>query len=370
MDSELTLQREKAAAEHGHPVSLPCEKCMGMDYIGMEMPAPLGGATSFSELQAYRKAQNVEMSYLTAVFDYQDLERNILNDNDLTTQEKAAALVGLTTDFQNVVNNIEQYYPSAKTKEDKPSNPLVAAVQLVKSFLKGNPDKTDDMLKEFDLSPEAPAKFKMFETPDGPRWLAVSTNSFKDREDEIFAHKALEECIEYHDKTGERGPLRVFHVAGADIGDCDFQGMAGRFVIESGKFRDDELGQKAVEYFRANSDKEFQVSIGFTYKVGDESDGVYDWLRIRERSVCPYGTAANPFTSFAFGELGGEHMDERKVKMLGEMFGETVASGLIARAETHTKELEESVAFKTKEGSDLLTELEAFSAHLPEESRK
>ncbi|MFI5222962.1 MAG: hypothetical protein ACHQX3_01750, partial [Nitrospirales bacterium] len=191
----------------------------------------------------------------------------------------------------------------------------------------------------------------------GLRWLSFSSNSYKDLEDELFTTEALEEAVAWADEHDSRGPLRIFHVPGADIGDADFQAVSDRFLIESGSFRDDELGQKAVAYFKEHGDDEFQVSIGFSYKMGDEKDGIYDWLRINERSVTPFGDAANPFTSFAFGEIGGEQMDERKMKMLNEMFGAELASKIVGKAADKSRELEENGhAFKSVDlSADLKT---------------
>lgn len=210
--------------------------------------------------------------------------------------------------------------------------------------------------------------FKVFETSDGPRWLAFSSNAFLDLDKELFTTDALKEAVEYADKTEERGPLRIFHVEGADVGDTDFQDVVGRFLVESGTFRNDEIGQSAVKYFKDHADTPFQVSIGFQYEAGDEEDGVYDWLRVKERSVCPFGEAANPYTTFALGEIGGKEMDERKMTMLTDMFGRDLASRIVGKAEEQTKELEGSVAYKTTEtGSDATSvTIEVFGGTLDE----
>lgn len=198
--------------------------------------------------------------------------------------------------------------------------------------------------KVLDLFPEdARAGFKVFtDTKGHTRWLSYSTNAFEDYEGELFETKALEEAITWHEVAGDRGPLRVFHVPGADIGNCDFQGLIGRMVVESGTFYDDDLGRAAKSYFESHQDVPFGVSIGFLFREGDEKDGVYEWLRFRERSVCPPGTAANPFTGFSIGGVPVMKLDERKTAFLKEMFGEDLASGIIEDAERRTKMLEEA----------------------------
>lgn len=433
MDKEKELEREKAAAEHGHALSEPCEKCS--EYYAMPDPVPyLGGSQSFAELKTYRDAQKVEGVYYTATLDYRDLSTNILNDYEMSIEEKAAKLLALTREFQKVVAKAEDYYdlkqlvdgqkpysgasdpklpknvqsmsPKKKAqwvavfnstlkktgnesqafaaangvakKEDdekvgkrmnkEQASKLSGALDTIKRLLSwATYDEDDEKGLDFDIEFEGKSGFKLLKTEDGYRWISYSSNAFKDLEDELFTTKALEEAVEYADQSGDRGPLRIFHVEGADVGDADFQAVVGRFLVETGTFRDDELGQKAVEYFLENQDKDFQVSIGFQYKLGDENDGVYEWLRIKERSVTPFGDAANPYTSFAFGEVGGKDMDERKLKMMTDIFGEDLASKIVGKAESQTKELEDGgIAFKS---SDLLTELKAVADSLPDEAK-
>lgn len=69
------------------------------------------------------------------------------------------------------------------------------------------------------------------------RWVLVSSCAYRDRDQEIVSTKALEGAVALADKTGYRGPLRWWHIRGVDLGDCDFQAIHGRFLIESGTFR-------------------------------------------------------------------------------------------------------------------------------------
>lgn len=195
--------------------------------------------------------------------------------------------------------------------------------------------------------------FKVYRDLEGDlRWLSLSSNAFEDLDKELFTTKALEEAIEHADKTGERGPLLIYHVPSAEIGQCDYQAMAGRFLVESGTFDDTPLGRKAVEYF-TNSDEEHQVSIGYEYHLGDEEDGIYEWTRIKERSVCPYGAAANPWTDFKV--IGDNPMDARKAATLEKIFGKELAAGVISSAEERTKELEGTTKFKENKSEETVT---------------
>jgi hypothetical protein len=136
----------------------------------------------------------------------------------------------------------------------------------------------------------------------------------------------------------------VYHIPGTEIGKCDFQAVQGRFLIESGTFDDTPMGNKALEYLLSNKES-FQVSIGYKYIQGDEEDGTYDWLRFRERSICPEGTAANPWTEFQI--FGGKEMDDQHKATLTKIFGEELANEVVSKADSKTKELEDgNVRFK------------------------
>src|SRR6185295_5191606 len=170
--------------------------------------------------------------------------------------------------------------------------------------------------------------FKVFQDKEGKyRWLSFSSNAFEDNQKELFTTPALEEAVEHADKTGERGPLLYFHVKSAEIGQCDFQAVQGRFLVESGTFNDTPLGQKALEYL-LTTDEEQQVSLGFKYRLGDELDRQYDWFRFNERSVLPSGLAANNYTKFLV--LGEEDpMNPVKEAKLKEVFGEDMTKEII-----------------------------------------
>ena len=72
------------------------------------------------------------------------------------------------------------------------------------------------------------------------RWLTITTTAYEDRDGEIITVKGIAHAVTHGDRTGQRGPLRFWHVPGLDLGDCDFQaqgGPGGRWLIESGTFR-------------------------------------------------------------------------------------------------------------------------------------
>lgn len=134
---------------------------------------------------------------------------------------------------------------------------------------------------------------------DNYRWVTRSSNAYMDRDSEIVSQKALENDVDNSDKTGDYGPLRVWHIMydqatnkGLDVGDCDFRMMEGKTLVESGTFRNNRIAKALSDV----ADK-FQVSIGFNHPQDEPKDGVFYHIKTFERSLVPAGKAANPFTS-------------------------------------------------------------------------
>lgn len=192
----------------------------------------------------------------------------------------------------------------------------------------------------------ADGTFFVFKDATGAhRWLSLSSNGFEDREGEIVSTDALERAVAEADKSEDRGTLRLFHLPGSDIGRCDFQGIQGRFLVESGTFDDSELATKALEYFRS-TDEVLGTSIGFIYPLSAFDGKVYSEVRIVERSVCPHWAAANPWTAFTV-QKEEPVMDSLKADWLSKIAGPDLAQSILARADDATKTLEAQVAFKS-----------------------
>lgn len=308
--------------------------------------SPLGGATSFAEVDAYDETWEYQERINKLFHTFQVLQNNIMADATLTPSQKASAMTQGSRELQRRL-------VEAETKERREAE---KAGRRMNNNKLGLLDKLITQLKDFlswasyDEEGEreksiAKVGFKVFRDKDGElRWLSYSSNAYEDLDKELFTTKALEEAVGYADKSGERGPLLIYHVPTAVIGACDYQGMAGRFLVESGTFDYTPMGRKAVEYFESG-DREHQVSIGYQYQSGDEKDGQYDWLRIMERSITPVGKAANPWTQFSI--TGGKALDEEKAKELERILGGELAGQVIAAAENQTKELDGSVRYKT-----------------------
>lgn len=140
------------------------------------------------------------------------------------------------------------------------------------------------------------------------RWVMLSSNAFEDRDGEVISQKALEEDVARADADGDYGPLRWWHIPGFDIGDCDFNAMHGRILVEAGGFKDERLG----ELIGAKA-SELSGSIGFFHALDEpDEEGVYHSIRRFERSILPKEAASNPFVQLI---VETEEMPMKKEKI-------------------------------------------------------
>ncbi len=149
-------------------------------------------------------------------------------------------------------------------------------------------------------SASAPAQMTVYKSKDGYRWVAISSTAYRDRDKEIVSTKALKGALEKAQESGEYGPLRFWHVPGLDIGTTDYQALSddGKYLVESGIVTNDAVAEALMQ--KGNG---WQVSIGFEHpKTEPDSDGVFENIRIFERSITPPGRAANPMTEFGMTE--------------------------------------------------------------------
>lgn len=204
----------------------------------------------------------------------------------------------------------------------------------------------------------APVSFAVFKQADGRyRWVARSSNAFRDRDGEIVSTKALADDVERADRTKEYGPLRFWHMPGVDLGDCDFNWLHGRTLIESGTFRDPYVAQRIAEKSADYAD--YQVSIGFRHPHGEpDKNGVFHHIQRFERSLVPAGRAANPFTSFEVIKEKQHMNDNMKVAALKALLDgdESRLQALLAGAASAEKTADAmGVQFKEKVDLNALT---------------
>lgn len=194
----------------------------------------------------------------------------------------------------------------------------------------------------------AAAPFIVYKQSDGAyRWVAISSNSYEDRDREIVSQKALEADCDRADADGQYGPLRWWHVGlpdpltqspgpGLDIGECDFNAMHGRMLVESGTFKDAKIAEALQK-----SAPDLQLSIGFFHPVAEpDGNGVYQHVRRFERSLLPAGKASNRYTSFAVAQEGNMATFREKLEEFKRRFGgdSKVTEEVTALAEAMEKE--------------------------------
>jgi len=196
-----------------------------------------------------------------------------------------------------------------------------------------------------------------FKAADGKYWwMQWTTNAFKDREEEMFTTKALEEFVDRHDADETKGEFWFWHIPGAKFADVKWRAMSGRFLVEAGPFNDTEVGQTFQKFFldNPNGHSDFAkqgwgTSHGYLYNAEDRKDGVYDWLEIKESTVLPFHVASNQFSPSPM-ILEVHEMNEAQKEAL-RTIGGAKGGRLLELVETlgaqRTKELEEAgVDFK------------------------
>lgn len=192
------------------------------------------------------------------------------------------------------------------------------------------------------------SSFKVFKDANGRhRWVAQSSTAFQDRDKEIVSTKALADDCRWADTHEDAyGPLRWWHTPGLDLGDCDFNAMHGRVLIESGTFRSPAIAQKV-----AAAASGLEISLGFIHLPSEpDADGVFHHIRRFERSLVPRGKASNRFTAFTVKEL--PRMDAAKKDYLKTelKFSDAEIADIEARATATEKAADDAqTAFKADE---------------------
>lgn len=203
---------------------------------------------------------------------------------------------------------------------------------------------------------------QVFKQADGrDRWLIVSSSAFRDRDREIVSTKALEADVARADADRDYGPLRWWHVKGLDIGDCDFNAMHGRLLVESGTFRDPAFAEMVKQHAG-----DLAVSIGFLHaETEPDAAGVFHRIWRKERSLLPRGKESNLLT-FVSVVSKESTMTNEKVDKLKELVGDpAVVDGLIAGA-TEAEKSAEDAGLAFKEVGAPVSAVETAKAAMPD----
>lgn len=196
-----------------------------------------------------------------------------------------------------------------------------------------------------DLMPRRKAaSFRVFKDNTGHwRWVAFSSTAYRDRDGEIVSTKALADDVARADATGNYGPLRWWHMPGLDLGDCDFNALSGRVLIESGTFKSERIARIV-----AAKSADLEISLGFLHPPSDpDTAGVFHTIRRFERSLTPRGKASNLFTQFRVKEptMALDTVKRAALKALG--FGDGDIAALESQAASTEKTADAAgVAYK------------------------
>jgi len=182
------------------------------------------------------------------------------------------------------------------------------------------------------LGAECMATMSVIKQKDGrSRWVMFSSTSYQDRDGEIVSQKAVADDVARLDALGDYGPLDWWHIDGLNLGQCDYNAMDGRVLIESGTFVNEAVGE-AVK----NAADSLGGSIAFYHPESEPRDGVYTNIRRFARALLPKDKASNLFTSLTVKEPDMEITKEKFDKLI-ELLGADEAQAQISKSEAVQK---------------------------------
>lgn len=288
-----------------------------------------GGAKTFSDYEAYKRAQRVEDAVEDVMWTFQLLTENVMRDPEMSASEKTSAVAALAAEAGPVIRTAEQ--AAAEKAAQSASDPLpVSPVELPTIDLSALRDD-DEGEKALDEDVET-GSFRVFKDRDGDlRWFGVHSNNYKDRTGEIFAAESHKEYADWAmSDEGKLPTLRMWHIP-VDIGDADFVGFDGTSMMSSGTFRPE---WKSVAKSLSDPNGEpLGMSHGFQYRPQDLAGGVYSRYRSFEVSVLPVEAAANEFTAYFAKEA--PMLSPQATEFLASKGGDS----LVAAAESVTEQI-------------------------------
>lgn len=294
------------------------EKCAELAVVEVA-PPPLGGATSFTQVDDYRKAQEQDMKIHDQEHDFRVIFDNIMAqpNEEMTLAQKATAV---RTAANELSTRVKQVATGTKSLLDR-----------AKAFLLG----------EKDDEPRSGGTFFAFKDDGGEyRWLMIATNKFVDKQAETFTEEAHKEYVEYVERTADFPELRVWHVPGSGVGRADFVDYLDGFRIDSGTFYK-EFTDVAARL--AVWPEPLGASHGYRYRYADKSGGVFRKYRTFDDTVLPFERAANPWTDMTveFKEVFTMPLRSEKRAFLVGVLGEERTKVIEEKLPQAEKALEE-----------------------------
>ncbi len=261
-----------------------------------------------------------------------------VKENDPTESEKQQAL-DVPKEKKNFLSGLRGMYKS-----------IAEFLNIIDSNEPG--DKPDDT-KLFAESAGIAQKLV-----DGELWhFTWSTNAFEDRDGEIFSTKALEEYVVANEKNKDRGYFNLWHINeedgnfNSDFAKKKWQGVIGRFLVESGPYLRNEKGRGARKFFKKFyaghpkiAPEGWGCSPEYKYLPEERATGVYENIWITRTSTLGRMAAANIWTQTRQAKIRGEKMalseDQRTAAIA--MWGEEAVTNMLKDGQSRTSELEKA----------------------------
>lgn len=183
---------------------------------------------------------------------------------------------------------------------------VTSLMRQLMTFMSDQLDEMDNaMTATSDMVMYKEAKSQFLTTKEGEqyRWTLITGSSFEDRDGEIISEKAFMDDCDQMELTGDYGELLWWHCDGTQhatdkearpyipLGICDTSFVVDKCNIESGLYYDNDLGKVLSE-----KASKFGASKSFYHKEEEPIDGVYTYIRTKERSLLPRGKEANLLT--------------------------------------------------------------------------
>lgn len=199
--------------------------------------------------------------------------------------------------------------------------------------------------------------FTVFKDKQGAwRWVAVSSSGFQDRDGETVSTRALAEDAARCDANGSYGPLDWWHTD-VVIGNCDFNAMHGKLLVESGTFNNPVVAQRLAQ---AIASKEFEAGVSLQFRHREPGPHVlpgrvFKSIYKERRALLPMDAASNIATRLEVispattGQKSIEvyKVDAIKEQKLIELFGQDVAKEYLSKlAQKEQEFIQAGTAYK------------------------
>lgn len=200
--------------------------------------------------------------------------------------------------------------------------------------------------KLFGKAEQPSSAFTVYRTKgQAPRWFAVFSNNFEDRDGEIITDKAWDGWLNrVHMGFVPMPELWLGHIAGTKHGQADQVFAVGNFVCATGTFDDTPEAKAAIEYYTTKG-RDTPLSHGFTFPKWAFEDGQYKVINTFEISTLPPPlVAANPFTEYEVKDM--KQITPEQAAALETVMGKGAVEKLSQLREQSEKIKEAGVSYK------------------------